>query len=78
MAPKHIDRWKHFFGLLPAILKDKKEVKDLTEVRDTLVPLIKMKFDGVDIDIAFARVMGVSKVGPEFTTEMLLSNDVLR
>jgi poly(A) polymerase len=56
VAPQHIDRTKHFFGLLAPRLKDTPGITGLTEVREAFVPVIKMEFDGVEIDLLFTRV----------------------
>lgn len=56
VAPRHIDRERHFFGLLPSILRKTDECSKLIEVREAFVPCIKMIFNGVDIDLLFARV----------------------
>lgn len=56
VAPRHIDRDRHFFGILPQILRADERVSSLVEVREAFVPCIKMEFCGVDIDLLFARV----------------------
>lgn len=35
VAPRHIDRNQHFFGVLPDMLRSTPGVKELTEVRET-------------------------------------------
>ena len=74
VAPRHIDRDKHFFGELPDILRKTPGVKELTEVREAQVPVIKMKFEDVDIDMLFARVQ-LKEVGNDLE---LLHDDILR
>lgn len=56
VAPRHIDRDRHFFGMLPDILRADERVSKLVEVRGAFVPCIKMIYCGVDIDLLFARV----------------------
>ena len=56
VAPRHIKRDKHFFGLLPDILRKDERVENLIEVSEAFVPCIKMIFCQVDIDLLFARV----------------------
>ena len=74
VAPRHIDRHKHFFGVLPNILRKTPGVKELTEVREAVVPCIKMKFDEVDIDMLFAKV-ALKEVGNDLE---LLDDNILR
>ena len=74
VAPRHIDRHKHFFGVLPNILRKTPGVKELTEVREAQVPVIKMKFDEVDIDMLFAKV-ALKEVGNDLE---LLDDNILR
>ena len=53
-------------------------VSDLAEVREAFVPVIKMKFQEVDIDMLFARVE-YREVGSDFDKpDSLLENDILR
>ena len=56
LAPRHIDRDKHFFGILPDILRNTPGVEKLIEVKEAFVPCIKMIYKNVDIDLLFARV----------------------
>ena len=76
VAPRHIDRLNDFFGLLAPRLKNTPGVTDLTEVREAYVPVIKMKFDDVDIDMLFARVEK-QEVGSRMDRE-ILEDDILR
>ena len=75
VAPRHIDRIKHFFGLLSPRLQNTPGISDLTEVKEAYVPVIKMKFDDVDIDMLFARVE-TKEVGRDL--ENLLDDNILR
>ena len=77
MAPRHIERDRHFFTTLVPILNSTPGVTDLAEVREAFVPVIKMKFQGVDIDMLFARVEYI-QVGADFGPDSLLENDILR
>lgn len=58
VAPRHIDRDKHFFGMLAPMLRNDpyKRVENLVEVKEAFVPCIKMTFCKLDIDLLFARV----------------------
>jgi poly(A) polymerase len=62
VAPRHIDRNEDFFGELLEILKANKEVTEteICAVKDAHVPLIKMKYCGIQIDLLFARLSLVS------------------
>ena len=75
VAPRHIDRDKHFFGELANILRSHPNVSKLTEVKEAFVPVIKMKFEDVDIDLLFARVED-KEVGDDF--ENLLDDNILK
>jgi poly(A) polymerase len=56
VAPNHVDRNENFFGELLEILKNEREVSELCDVRDAYVPVIKMKYCGIHIDLLFARL----------------------
>jgi poly(A) polymerase len=55
VAPSHIDRSEYFTSFFQ-LLKQQKEVTDLRAVEEAFVPVIKMNFDGIEIDMAFARL----------------------
>ena len=74
VAPRHIDRQRDFFGVLAPMLKNTPGVTELTEVKEALVPVIKMKFEDVDIDMLFARV-SLMTVGNDLE---LLDDNILR
>uniref|UniRef100_A0A671P729 polynucleotide adenylyltransferase n=1 Tax=Sinocyclocheilus anshuiensis TaxID=1608454 RepID=A0A671P729_9TELE len=55
VAPRHIER-TDFFSSFFEKLKRHDEIKDLRAVEDAFVPVIKFKFDGIEIDLLFARL----------------------
>lgn len=55
VAPRHIDRTDYFASFYE-LLKTQPQVKDLRAVEDAFVPVIKMNFDGIEIDLLFARL----------------------
>jgi len=55
VAPRHMER-ADFFSCFLDILKACPEVEELHPVPDAFVPVIKMEFDGVQIDLLFARL----------------------
>lgn len=75
VAPRHIKRQDHFFDVLAPRLRQNPDVSEMNEVRDTAVPLIKMKFQGIDIDLLFACISH-RKVGNDL--ESLGGTDIFR
>lgn len=69
VAPRHVDR-SDYFSSFYELLKEQKEVSDLRAVEDAFVPVIKMNFDGIEIDLTFARLalkeIPDDMVSPEF------------
>lgn len=59
VAPQHVDRGD-FFGFFYEMLEAHPEVTNLTQVPDAYVPVIKMKFSGISIDLLFARLNLIS------------------
>ncbi|XP_072283524.1 poly(A) polymerase alpha isoform X2 [Pyxicephalus adspersus] len=55
VAPRHVER-TDFFTSFYEKLKLLDEVKDLRSIEDAYVPVIKMSFDGIEIDVLFARL----------------------
>ncbi|XP_051510707.1 poly(A) polymerase alpha isoform X1 [Myxocyprinus asiaticus] len=55
VAPRHVER-TDFFSSFYERLKEQEEVKDLRAVEEAFVPVIKLSFDGIEIDILFARL----------------------
>jgi len=55
VAPRHVDRSDYFASFVD-ILKQQPEVTELRAVEDAFVPVIKMKFDGIELDMLFARL----------------------
>ncbi|XP_064484839.1 poly(A) polymerase beta-like isoform X2 [Ornithodoros turicata] len=55
VAPRHIER-SDFFSSFVDLLRQQEEVKDLRAVEEAFVPVIKMTFDGIELDMLFARL----------------------
>ncbi|XP_040034053.2 poly(A) polymerase gamma isoform X2 [Gasterosteus aculeatus] len=55
VAPRHVER-SDFFQSFFEKFKQHEEIKDLRAVEDAFVPVIKFKFDGIEIDLLFARL----------------------
>ena len=60
LAPKFVERDKHFFGELPSFLKEDPNISDIQTIRDAYVPLIKFKYQNLSIDLIFASLDTVS------------------
>ncbi len=56
VVPRFVDRDEDFFGDLLDTLRSHPDTRDLRGIKDAYVPLIKMKFCNVDIDLLFARL----------------------
>lgn len=55
MVPKYVQR-EDFFADFHRALAEHAQVTELTAVTDSYVPVIKMCFDGIPIDLVFARL----------------------
>ncbi|KAJ2349073.1 polynucleotide adenylyltransferase [Coemansia sp. RSA 2673] len=55
VAPSHVTR-EDFFTIMVELLKGRSEVDELTPVPNAYVPVIKMRFGGVEIDLTFASL----------------------
>ncbi|XP_068729674.1 poly(A) polymerase beta-like isoform X2 [Montipora capricornis] len=55
VAPRHVDR-SDFFGTFYETLKNNEDVKELRAVENAFVPVIKMVFCGIEMDLLFARL----------------------
>jgi poly(A) polymerase len=55
IAPRHIDR-TDFFTTFVEFLRRQIEVRDLRTIEDAFVPVIKLTFDGIELDMLFARL----------------------
>ncbi|GBP25675.1 Poly(A) polymerase gamma [Eumeta japonica] len=74
VAPRHIDR-SDYFQTFYELLKQQPQVRDLRAVEDAFVPVIKMNFDGIEIDLLFAR-LALKEIPDSFDLrdDMLLKN----
>ncbi|PSR96145.1 Nuclear poly(A) polymerase [Actinidia chinensis var. chinensis] len=56
VGPSYVNREEDFFFILHGILAEIEEVTELQPVPDAHVPVMKLKFDGVSIDLLYASV----------------------
>eukprot|EP01103_Thecamoeba_quadrilineata_P016146 TRINITY_DN531_c0_g1_i3.p1 TRINITY_DN531_c0_g1~~TRINITY_DN531_c0_g1_i3.p1 ORF type:complete len:602 (-),score=76.87 TRINITY_DN531_c0_g1_i3:530-2335(-) len=56
VSPRHIDRETDFFQTLCEILSKDPDVSELHPVPDAYVPVIKMKFNSIHMDLLFAQL----------------------
>ncbi|CAH1791174.1 unnamed protein product [Owenia fusiformis] len=74
VAPRNVDR-SDFFTTFYELLKQQKETKDLRAVEEAYVPVIKMEFDGIELDMLFARLaLQVVPENQELSTQSILKN----
>jgi len=55
VVPRHIER-KDFFTTFFDTLKDTEDITDVRAIKDAFVPLIKLYFNNIEMDILFARL----------------------
>lgn len=55
VVPKHVNR-NDFFEVFSELLRNRKEVEEMAPVPDAFVPIIKIEFSGISIDLIFARL----------------------
>ncbi|KAL2626069.1 hypothetical protein AAZV13_07G089400 [Glycine max] len=56
VGPRHASRDEDFFGGLQKMLSEMQEVTELHPVPDAHVPVVKFKFNGVSVDLLYARL----------------------
>uniref|UniRef100_A0A8D0FXA1 polynucleotide adenylyltransferase n=1 Tax=Strix occidentalis caurina TaxID=311401 RepID=A0A8D0FXA1_STROC len=54
VAPRHVERSDSFQSFFEN-LKHQEEIKNLRAVEDGYVPVVKFEFDGIEMDLVFAR-----------------------
>ncbi|KAH7722431.1 poly(A) polymerase gamma-like protein [Aphelenchoides avenae] len=55
VAPRHVDR-SDFFGSFYEMLKEDDNASELHAVEDAFVPVIKLRYSGIELDILFSRL----------------------
>ncbi|XP_066934707.1 poly(A) polymerase type 3-like isoform X1 [Clytia hemisphaerica] len=74
VAPRHVER-TDFFSTFYEFLKEREETSDVRAVEESFVPVIKMEFDGIEIDLLFARLaLTVIPENLDLLDENLLKN----
>lgn len=67
VVPKHVTR-QDFFEVFAELLKKRPELEEMTSVPDAFVPIIKIEFAGISIDLICGR-LDVSKVPRDLTLD---------
>lgn len=67
VVPKHVTR-QDFFEVFCELLKARPELEELTAVPDAFVPIIKLEFAGISIDLICAK-LDISKVPRDLTLD---------
>lgn len=55
VVPKHVAR-EDFFSVFEQIIRKRPELEEITSVPDAFVPIIKIEFDGISIDLIYSRL----------------------
>ncbi|CAB0032603.1 unnamed protein product [Trichogramma brassicae] len=55
VVPRHVTR-SDYFGSFVKLLRTESEITDIRTIEKAYVPVLKMKFSGIDIDLLFARL----------------------
>lgn len=74
IAPRNVPREK-FFTLFTEVLKNQPEITECHAIEEAFVPVIKLKFDGIEIDLLFAR-LAFKEIPNDFdmSDDMILKN----
>lgn len=74
VAPRNIERTDYFTSFFD-LLKQQPEVTECRAVEEAFVPVIKMNFDGIEIDLLFAR-LALKEIPDNFdlSDDLLLKN----
>ncbi|KAM9901766.1 hypothetical protein OXX79_004345 [Metschnikowia pulcherrima] len=67
VVPKHVTR-QDFFEVFADLLKGRSELEELTSVPDAFVPIIKIEFAGISIDLICAK-LDISRVPKDMTLD---------
>lgn len=74
VAPRNVTR-EEFFTMFTEVLKKQAEVTECRAIEEAFVPVVKMNFDGIEIDLLFAR-LALKEIPEDFdlSDDMLLKN----
>lgn len=74
VAPRNVTR-EDFFTSFTDVLKKQPEVTECRAIEEAFVPVVKMNFDGIEIDLLFAR-LALKEIPDDFdlSDDMLLKN----
>lgn len=74
VAPRNVERVDYFQSFME-LLKKQPEVTECRAIEEAFVPVIKMNFDGIEIDLLFAR-LALKEIPDNFDLrdDMLLKN----
>ena len=75
IVPKFVHS-SHFFTVFFQMLKSQPLVKNLISVRNAFVPLIKMRFQDIDVDLAFAS-LATNEISPDMDDNYLENDSIL-
>ncbi|EGW31994.1 Poly(A) polymerase PAPalpha [Spathaspora passalidarum NRRL Y-27907] len=67
VVPKHVTR-EDFFTVFEQIIRKRPELQEIASVPDAFVPIIKIEFDGISIDLILAR-LNVPRVPLDMTLD---------
>lgn len=67
VGPAHIPR-DEFFRSLPEVLRTRPEITSITAVQDAYVPVLKLEFSGLPIDLVYASV-GLKTIPEDLSLE---------
>ncbi|KAK6205461.1 Poly(A) polymerase central domain-containing protein [Scheffersomyces amazonensis] len=67
VVPKHVTR-NDFFEVFVELLKGRPELEEMAPVPDAFVPIIKIEFNGISIDLIFAR-LDITKVPKDLSLD---------
>nr|AZQ56667.1 poly A polymerase [Suhomyces bribrorum] len=67
VVPKHVNR-NDFFEVFSELLKKRPELEEIAPVPDAFVPILKLEFGGISIDLIFAR-LDITRVPKDLTLD---------